>query len=305
MSCRHDHTVKDYTTGEVVCVDCGLVVSEIDYAPPPQVRMDRKLRAYECTSYSAGTHLKAGGRWGRLSRLDSRKRTEAKITILIERICAWLNSPSHISAQAVYVARKLLRAMRRRESVRFSVDEAAAVSVLLAYRYSNIPLTAERLAETLNGNGYGNRLYNKDVILRLYRRASAVLATPRYWGYPKDFLGKITAKFLGMVDNRYLSLLEQVAFSILKETERSSSQLLAGRNPLVVAAASIIAADQLLGGHIGEENILRKAEVGDSATALASWLRTFAPPLPPEAVHYSITGFQNVRRRVVVGVASA
>lgn len=305
MSCRHEHTIKDYTTGEVVCVDCGVVLSEVEYAPPPQVRLDRKLRAYECTSYSAGTHLKAGGRWGRLSRLDSRKRTEAKITILIERICAWLNSPSNISAQAVYVARKLLRAMRRRESVRFSVEEAAAVSVLLAYRYSNIPLTAERLAETLNGNGYGNRLYNKDVVLRLYRRASAILATPRYWGYPKDFLGKIAAKFLGMVDNRYLSLLEQVAFSILKEAERSNSQLLAGRNPLVVAAASIIAADQLLGGHIGEENILRKAGVGDSATALASWLRRFTEAPPSGALQYRTTGFRETKRRIMYGVASA
>ena len=305
MSCRHEHTIKDYTTGEVVCVDCGVVLSEVEYAPPPQVRLDRKLRAYECTSYSAGTHLKAGGRWGRLSRLDSRKRTEAKIATSIERICAWLSSPSHISAQAVYVARKLLRAMRRRESVRFSVEEAAAVSVLLAYRYSNIPLTAERLAETLNRNGYGNRLYNKDVVLRLYRRASTILATSRYWGYPKDFLGKITAKFLGRINNRYLSLLEQVAFSILKEAERSNSQLLAGRNPLVVAAASIIAADQLLGGHIGEENILRKAEVGDSATALASWLRRFTEIPPSEALQYRTTGFRETKRRIMYGVASA
>jgi len=52
-------------------------------------------------------------------------------------------------------------------------------------------------------DGYGNRLYNKDVVLRLYRRTSRPLGNLEILGCPKDFLGKITAKFLGRIDNRY------------------------------------------------------------------------------------------------------
>jgi len=44
-------------------------------------------------------------------------------------------------------------------------------------------------------DGYGNRLYNKDVDLRLYRRASALLATPRYWGARKTSQGRSQRSF--------------------------------------------------------------------------------------------------------------
>lgn len=284
--CLHKRILNDVIAGEIICLDCGVVLGKAEFAPPPIVRLNRKLKGFELTSYRLGTSLAASvkKKW---SCFDRQAKTELKVVLDVEKICDWLDAPSKVESQAAYVARKILKAMRNgSRRVRFSFEEIAAVSVFLAYRFMTIPLSARRYAEVLSRNLYGGKTYDKRKILRLYRRAVEIVGSPSYWGDPVDYLRVISSRLERRVESRYLSLIERYAVSILRRAVRSGKYLLCGRSPILAAAASLLVADKRLGDILGVKSIMEVAGVSWNVKGLASWLEGFAPPVPPEALPY-------------------
>jgi transcription initiation factor TFIIIB Brf1 subunit/transcription initiation factor TFIIB len=245
--CGHHRLVKK--GHEVVCVECGLVISDFDLSP--QQRNYNRPGLWDYTSFTLGS-----------DRLTSKERTELAVATKIDVLASRLALPGYVSAQAMVEARKMLRAVRGKAGVRFTAAETAIAAVWNACKIMKVPVSMREVAKTLRGMSMD---YDENRIFRLLNRASRVIDLPRRLMRPRDYIPKITAKLSGKFSYRYLSTVEGYAVAIAE----SSEEELKGRNPVYSAAAAICAADETLGGRIGRSTIAEAACVGEGIADLA------------------------------------
>lgn len=259
--CEHRRLVK--REHEVVCAECGLVISEFE--PSPEPRSFNRPDLWDYTSFTLGS-----------DRLTSRERTELAVATKIDILSSNLALPGHVSVQAMVEARRILRAVRGSAGVRLTVAETAIAAIWNACKITKTPLSMREYAKTLRATGLD---YDENRIYRLLKRASRVMNLPRKLMQPRDYISKITANLRGKVSYIYLSTVERYAMAIAESAEDE----LKGRNPVYSAAAAICAADQALGGRIGWLAIAEVVDSGAGLSDLASKLRELGPPPPSEA----------------------
>lgn len=234
---------------ELVCAECGLVISDFELSPKPR-NYDRPV-LWDYTSFTLGS-----------DRLTSKQRTELDVATRIDVLASNLALPGHVSAQAMVEARKILRAVRRGAGVRLTAVETAIVAVWNACKITKTPLSMREYAETLKAMKLD---YGENRIFRLLNRASRVMNLSRRLMQPRDYIPKIAAKLGAKVPYRYLLTVERYAVEIAEGV----GEELKGRNPVYSAAAAICAADETLGGRIGWSAVAEAAGVGEGVASLA------------------------------------
>jgi len=272
--CRHHRLVK--RGHEVVCVECGLVISDFELSP--KQRNYNRPGLWNYTSFTLGS-----------DRLTSKERTELAVATKIDVLASILALPGYVSAQAVVEARKILRAVRGKAGVRFTAAETTIAAVWNACKIMKVPVSMREVAKTLRGMGLD---YDENRIFRLLNRASRIITLPCRLMQPTDYIPKIAAKLTGKAEQRYLSTVERYAMAIAAVAE----EVLKGRNPVYSAAATICAADKILGERIGWSAIAKVVDAGAGLANLASKLTGLAPPPPSEAFELV---FASVRARRV------
>jgi len=200
LECEHSRLVKK--DHEVICVDCGLVVSDVEFVSDT---IDGEGNLWEYTGLSLGS-----------DRLTSKERTGLEVKDHIERLSQWLTLPRYVVEQAIVETRKILKKVRSSSVVRVTASETAIIALLNACKITGFPYSIREFSRKMMENGLN---YDENRIYSLLCRVSKLVEINRRLFKPKEHVPRIIGKFQRQVNSRYISAVELYACKILEENE--------------------------------------------------------------------------------------
>jgi transcription initiation factor TFIIIB Brf1 subunit/transcription initiation factor TFIIB len=262
MECKHLRTVK--VGHEIVCAECGLVLSDIEFEHLP--KRDR-ISLWDFTSFAETSDT-----------LTGKERTELTVMTYIDTLSSKLSLPKRVSADAMLNARKILSRMRLENHVRLTSLEIAIAALWLAIKKYGMPVTMREYAKTVGFDFTANKLF------RLLDRTIKLVSIKTKLLHPKEYIPRIFARL--SADPSYISSVELYAARITENVW----EILKSRSPLLVAATAVYIADEYLGGRIGLKLIAKAAGVGvTSIIGLGPIIRKAVPPPPTSAIRFLLS----------------
>ena len=272
--CGSKDLVYDHDRAEVVCTNCGLVVSEkvVDHGPEwrafDQEQKDRKERVGAPISYVMhdkglstlidwrnkdihGRHLGPGMRariyrlrkWQtRIKVIDSSERNLAYALSELARISSRLGIPKNVQEATAVIYRKALQEKIVRGR---SIEGMTSASLYTACRRCNLPRTLDEIEEASS--------VDKREIGRNYRLLVKFLSLKIPQTNPGDYIPRFSSK-LGL-DGR----VQSVAISIINTALEAG--LASGRSPTGMAAAAIYIASVLCGERRTQREVAEACKV--------------------------------------------
>ena len=258
--CGSEHLIRDYERGELVCGDCGIVISEqiIDQGPewrafdsaqneqrartgaPMNMMIHDKGLSTEIgwknkDSYGKSIPTRNRAQMYRLRKWQRRIRvsnaTERNLAFALsemERVSSGIGLPRNIreSAAVIYrgaVNKNLIRGR--------SIEGVVAASIYAGCRQCNVPRTLDEISTASR--------VNRKEIGRTYRFMARELQMKLMPTSPKDYISRFCSelKLSGDTQSRTLEILK----------EADERELISGRGPTGVAAAAIYIASILTG----------------------------------------------------------
>lgn len=253
--CGSSNFIHDYDTGETVCGDCGLVLSELMIDKGPEWRAytrEEKIarsRVGAPTTYSIhdkGLSTTIGGPFGvyrdafgkklplktrlqmwRLRKWQTRSRVQSsternltQATTELNRLCDRLSIPDLVKERAAIIYRKALRQRLIRGR---SIETMVAAALYAACRDSGIPRTLKEIA--------GEDRENRNIIARYYRLLLREFDLQMPISDPVDCISKI-AETVGISGKT-----QGLAVRILREAQ--AKRISIGKGPMGLAAAAL------------------------------------------------------------------
>ena len=250
--CGSRNLIQDYDTGEIICGDCGLVITELSIDEGPEWRAftqsEKESRSRIGIPLSYSVHdkglttmigkvsrdvfgrklsLKAKLQMLRLRKWQIRSRVHSSIDRNLaqamgdlDRLCDKLHIPLPIKERAAIVYRKALEKGLVRGR---SISAIVAASLYLACRQSHTPRTLNEVAES-------SPVDRKD-IARCYRLLLRELDVSIPVPEPERCISKIAAR-VGVQEKT-----QRLAKRILEEARRK--KVTAGKDPMGLAAAAL------------------------------------------------------------------
>ncbi len=266
--CSSMHLEEDYSRGELVCANCGLVVKENIIDPGQEWRnydtreRDDKARTGGPVTFTLhdkglpneiswrnvdvyGKRVPARNKSqlyrirGLQRRLRIANSTERNLMVAfctIDRICSNMSLPKTTRENASVIYR---RAMLKGIVKGRSVESVAAVSIYVAARRMNIPRTIEEIAKSSGST-------EKD-ISRTYRIVARKLRLFLQPTIPQDYISRFCSEL--HLDPG----IEAKALEILAAMEGTSASI--GKGPQGSAAAAIYMAAIMLGSKKTQERV--------------------------------------------------
>lgn len=272
--CGSKKVLHDRESGEIVCMGCGLVLGEGEFAPPadrlPKVQPSSPL-AY--TSVAVGTEI------------ASSQRTELNVAQDVDRVIQKLELPHSLQQEAINYMRKIRRFMRQQKDtkIRLTRMELAVVSVWHAVKVSNYPLTTDEYVRSLRG------IFDVGHLMKIEKRVSAFVKVENRVpdvNLVVGYVSRIATKLDGVVDGAYVRWVSNYAVQIVL----ANPGLITNRKANLVAASAMLAADDLLAKRLHVKLVAEAAATGTgSVLELVTTCKKYAPPLPKEcaAVKFS------------------
>ncbi len=277
----------DYEQGEVVCSACGAVVHDhfVDQGPeyraftpeersrvmrtgPPisiaipdkglATKMDRPLRSALGEPLSPETlrELERLRRWDeRVKSQPSEIRNLEQALTVLKRFCEKLVLPSYVRDEAIRIYREALRKGLVRGR---SIVSMVAASLYAACRKLGVPVRLKKVAEisvmAYDERGETKALENaKKEVSRCYRLLLKELRLPVKLADPSIYVR-------GIVERAELpSEAEEIARDVIRRAKET--RIIAGKDPLGVAAAAVYVACVMLDIHKTQKEIARAAGV--------------------------------------------
>jgi transcription initiation factor TFIIB len=227
--CGSQDLIQDEETGEIICANCGLVVSEMYF--------DRRLYIDEETSSSTAKPLSPSERkkMDRLMIIDRRLRADAgdpyvlRVAISeINRLVQTLHLPEAVEDNAEGIYRQ---AQKAGLVLRGTISGFAAASVYAACRAQGIPRTLKQVSEASSENVKS--------ISRMYRILISELKISVELDNPLKHLSRI-ARAVNLPHK-----VERLASDILVKAMNSGYHT--GKNPKGLAASALYLASKELG----------------------------------------------------------
>jgi transcription initiation factor TFIIB len=272
--CYGSNIIEDETTGEFICGECALVISDsmIDFSPeriaytPKQYKQrcrsgppidyshyDKGLFTSMDTIYrDAGGHLlpsKNRKRMWRLKKWDtrakyytSRNRNLSKAMTELNRLSEKLSIPTSVRTTAALFYRK---ALKKKLVQGRSIASLVAVALYVACRLTETPRSIKEIVHTSGRS--------RKEITRNYRLLVQHLGIRMPTHDPSKYLHKIGEKANVPTDVRRL------ASKILKAAKQQ--HITAGKNPQGIAAAAIYTAGKYLEKKITQKTIAKAANI--------------------------------------------
>jgi transcription initiation factor TFIIIB Brf1 subunit/transcription initiation factor TFIIB len=280
--CGSKNILNDSESGEIVCMNCGLVLGEADFAPPAdRIPKIEPNSPFVYTSFAVGTEI------------ASSQRTELNVAQDIDRVIQKLELPRTLQQLAINHVRKIRRLMKQQKDIkiRLTRTELTVVSVWNAIKITNYPLSADEYVKKLQG------ILSVENLMKIEKRASYFVKnenripdTELVIGY----INKISAKLeFTAVDSAYTSKVASYAIEIVL----ANPGVITNRKANLVAAAALLAADELLAKRLQLRPVAQAANTGTgSVSELLGTCKKYAPPLPKEcaAVKFSSYLFKGV-----------
>ncbi len=248
--CRSQDLIEDEETGEIICANCGLVVSRVNL-------VGRRYREEEETTSRASVKL-SPSEWRKMDRLmtiDRRLKSDAGDPYVlriarneIKRLVQTLYLPEAIEEYAESIYR---RAQKEGLVLRGTITGFAAASVYAACRAQGVSRALRQISEASSDS-------LKDVA-RMYRIIISELNISVELDSPLNHLSRIAGSV--NLSHRVVRL----AMDILLETMRVGHHT--GKNPKGLAASALYVASKELGERRSQK------EISDAAGVSALTLR--------------------------------
>ncbi len=272
--CGSTHLVRDYERGELVCMDCGLVIDEsyIDQGPewrafdsdqresrtrtgaPMTYTIHDKGLSTEISwknkdSYGKSIPTKSRAQLYRLRKWQKRikvsnsaERNLSQALQEMERMAANLGLPKDVRETAAVIYRKAVRENMIRGR---SIEGVVAASIYAACRMLSIPRTLEEIASVTR--------IKKREIGRVYRIMSRTLKLNIMPTKPEDYIDRFCSKL------KLSGEVKKKAYQIIKVARERD--VISGRGPTGVAAAAIYIASILMGERRTQREVAEVAGV--------------------------------------------
>lgn len=161
------------------------------------------------------------------------------------------------------------------------VEEAVASRVNHACKISSFPMILSHYLATLKNAGF---IEQAEFFQKKLSKANKVLPCRAKPLDLKSFVSRLAVRLAqSFRDFQYMNAVEAHARLIADRAVKGASDEIRGKNPILVAAACLCAADDLFGNRIGTERICKVTGVGDGVRRLSAALKRIAPlPLKGE-----------------------
>ncbi|MCK5773043.1 MAG: transcription initiation factor IIB, partial [Thermoplasmata archaeon] len=256
--CGSEHLIRDYERGELVCGDCGVVISEqiIDQGPewrafdsaqneqrartgaPMTMMIHDKGLSTEIgwknkDSYGKSIPTRNRAQMYRLRKWQRRIRvsnaTERNLAFALsemERMSSGIGLPRNVRESAALIYRGAVNKNLIRGR---SIEGVVAASIYAACRQCNVPRTLDEISAASR--------VNRKEIGRTYRFMARELKMKLNPTSPQDYISRFCSelKLSGETQSRTLEILK----------EADERELISGRGPTGVAAAAIYIASIL------------------------------------------------------------
>ncbi len=258
--CGSEHLIRDYERGELVCGDCGIVISDqiIDQGPewrafdsaqneqrartgaPMTMMIHDKGLSTEIgwknkDSYGKSIPTRNRAQMYRLRKWQRRIRvsnaTERNLAFALsemERMSSGIGLPRNVRESAALIYRGAVNKNLIRGR---SIEGVVAASIYAACRQCNVPRTLDEISAASR--------VNRKEIGRTYRFMARELQMKLNPTSPQDYISRFCSelKLSGETQSRTLEILK----------EADERELISGRGPTGVAAAAIYIASILTG----------------------------------------------------------
>jgi transcription initiation factor TFIIB len=272
--CDASRFIRDYATGEIVCISCGCVVEEKIGDTGPEWRAfdaeqrNKRTRVGAPITYTIhdkglstmidwrnkdtyGKNLSPGQRaqvyrlrkWQRRSRVsDATERNLAFALSELSKMSASLNLPKNILETASVIYRRAVKARLIRGR---SIQGVTSAAIYMACRQCGVARTLDEISKA--------SLINRKEVGRSYRFMVKELGTFVPPSSASYYISRFTNQ-LGLAGN-----VETVAIRILNAAK--AVRLTSGRGPLGMAAAATYIASTLLNERRTQREIAEQANV--------------------------------------------
>jgi transcription initiation factor TFIIB len=272
--CGSTNLSRDYRRGELICIDCGLVIEEdfIDHGPEWRAfdseQREKRARVGAPMTYTihdkglstmiSWTNRDAYGKfiptrnraqlyrlrkWQTRTRIsDGTERNLAQALSALDQMSSALSLPKNVRETAAVIYRKAVR----KKLIRGRTIEGVTAAVLYAAcRQCNVPRTLEEISNTAQ--------MKKKEIGRNYRNILCRLELKVLPTTPQDYISRFCSelKLSSDVQAKTLEILQEAAHL----------ELTSGRGPTGVAAASIYIASVLCGERRTQREVAEVAGV--------------------------------------------
>jgi transcription initiation factor TFIIIB Brf1 subunit/transcription initiation factor TFIIB len=267
--CNSKTIIVDNKNGEIVCKTCGLVIDNIEFAPPedriPKTEPNHTI-AY--TNNSVGIEM------------DPSHRIELNIAHDINRIIQKLELPHNLEPLAINYVRKLRRLMKQQKEhkTRLTKTELTVVSIWTTIKLTNYPLSADEYLKKLQ------TLLTVKNLMKIEKRAGQFIKNePRIpdTTLVTGHINRITAKLedTHLIDSTYANTICGYAIQIIQ----ANPGIITSRKANLVAASALLGADWLLTNQLALKPLAQAANTGTGRLSeLAQTCKHYAPTLPKD-----------------------
>jgi len=250
--CGSKNILNDSESGEIVCMNCGLVLGEADFAPPAdRIPKTEPNSPFVYTSFAVGTEI------------ASSQRTELNVAQDIDRVIQKLELPRNLQQLAINHVRKIRRMMKQQKDIkiRLTRTELTVVSVWNAIKVTNYPLSADEYVKKLQA------VLSVENLMKIEKRASYFVKNENRIPDTElviSYINKISAKLeFTAADSAYTSKVASYAIEIVL----ANPGVITNRKANLVAAAALLAADELLAKRLQLKPVAQAANTGTGSVS--------------------------------------
>lgn len=248
-----------------------------EFAPPPErIPKTAPNNPIAYTRFCIGTEM------------ESAQRTELNVAHDINHTIQKLELPHTLEPLAINYVQKLRRTMKHQNNhkIRLTRTELTTVSIWTAIKRSNYPLSAEEYLQKLQP------LFKVINLMKIEKRAGYFIKNETRIPDPTLVAGhinRLTSKLENNpIDNAYANKINRYAIEIVL----ANPGIVTNRKATLVAAAALLAADELLAKQVGLKTIAQAANIGTGRLSeLAETCKQYAPTLPKECAALKFSSY--------------
>ncbi|MCL2135747.1 MAG: TFIIB-type zinc ribbon-containing protein [Candidatus Bathyarchaeota archaeon] len=267
--CNNTNILYDETKGETVCTTCGLVLDTQNFTPPAdRIPKNDPDNPIIYTNSSIGTET------------ESFQRLELDTAEEIKWIVQMLNFPVNVIKNATKYVCKIRHNMKHHNpnKIRFTKNELTTLSIWNALKQLNYPLSYDEYTQKI-------RPYTGNInLMKAEKRANHFVKNQTHLPdieLATAHIHKIVTQLEQehIITNNYANILDPYAIQIIHNNQGSITY----RRTKIVAAAAILAADNLLAERLHPPTFAQLSNIGTGKlSTLTTALKHSAPPVPKQ-----------------------
>ncbi|MCL2476976.1 hypothetical protein [Candidatus Bathycorpusculum sp.] len=285
IECGSKNIRDDNTNGERVCITCGLVLGNTEFAPPTErIPKTEPTNPIVYTSTAVGTETEAA------------HHLELSTAHDINRIIQKLELPHNLEPLAINYVRKIRRQIKKQQQqpntrkIRLTRTELTTWAIWTAIKRTNYPLSADQYIKKLQPFlKIKNLMKIEQRIGQFIKNENRIPNTILVTGHINQIAAKLENNHI--INSAYANKISGYAIQIVQ----TNPGIITNRKTSLVAASALLAADNLLANQLHKKILAQIANTGTGRLSKLSETYThYTTTLPKEwaAIKFSTCLFE-------------